>query len=136
MHILRKLFAFSSQPKGSEAILATPSPQACRDFERLLAGLAGRTPTEFRQALEDAIATLPASASTGPELIDHIDQLHLGLGVSVGRGDRGEDQRYRQLGQLASWLYEELGCPQDTQHAVVRRASEALRASEHKRGEA
>lgn len=136
MHFLRKLFAFRSQPKRSDAIFATPSPQARSDFERLLADLADRTPTELRPELEDAIPTLPGSASTGPELLDHIDQLHLGLGVAIGRGDTGEDQRSTHLGQLASWLYEELGRPQNTQHVVARRAAETLLAIEHKRGEA
>jgi hypothetical protein len=136
MHILRKFFTFGSQPERTEAVLATPTPQARRDFENLLAALAGRTPIDLRQALEDAVAALPESASTGPELLDHIDQMRLGLGVAIGRGDTGEDQRYRQLVLLASWLYEELGRPQDTQHAVGRRAVDALLAREQKRGEA
>lgn len=98
-------------------------------FDTLMTGIAARVPAELRRAFDDAVRGLATRPTTGPALLDAIDDAHVGLGVAIGRGDVGRDAEYEALGRLVAWLYDDLGRPQDTRYAVGRRAS--VRAEAH-----
>lgn len=95
--------------------------------EKLLTDLALRVPVDLREALKEEVQSLAGAEHSGIELLDALDRVHLGLGVAIGRGATGEEDRYARLGKLVAWLYEELGRPQNSQYAVVVRAAAALR---------
>lgn len=50
------------------------------------------------------------------------------LGRYLAEGAIGQDKRYEELGRVVTWLYGELGQPQDTGYAVLVRAARALEA--------
>lgn len=111
-----------------------PSLEALRSalgagFDTLVASIAERVPAELRGAFDDAVRGLATRPTTGPALLDAIDEAHAGLGVAIGRGDLGMEEEYEALGRLVAWLYDDLGRPQDTRYAVGRRA--AARAEGH-----
>ena len=116
--------------------MTTESEQDREAFAKLLTELSKRVPEELRETFLDAIDATQERAATGSDLLDALDGMHMGLGVAIGRGQTGEDRKYRQLGLVVYWLYEALECPQDTQYAVVKRAASALMANEQIRGEA
>jgi hypothetical protein len=130
LNTLRRLFA-PTAPKPCEDLTHTPAlVEQCRS------DLVRRAPDHLKGALLDAIQSYGDRATNDSELLDAIDQRRVGLGVAIGRGETGENERYDQLGLVVSWLYEELGQPQNTQYAVVMRAAEILRSQEQKHGEA
>lgn len=136
LHFLRKLLAIQSLTQGGKARLTGASTQEREVFERQLTNLTSCAPADLQQTFQDAIQSCRERPATGPELLDAMHQMHVGLGVAIGRGETGEDKRYEQLGRVVEWLYDELGRPENTQYAVVMSAATELRASEQKRGEA
>jgi len=105
------------------------------NFDSLLMDLKARVPAELNDAFQDALASCRVHAIDGPGFLDAIDTMHTNLGIAIGRGTTGQEQRYEQLGRVVSWLYEELGQPQNTSYAVVARAVKALHERERKDGE-
>ena len=136
LRLLRKLPATGSSSRGDKTHLTDASTPVLESFERLLTDLTDRVPDELRETFQDAIRSCRERPATGPELLDALDRMHAGLGVAIGRGQTGEDQRYEQLGRLVAWLYEALGRPRNTRFAVAARAANELEASEQRRGEA
>lgn len=134
--LLRKNLTAGSVPQRDATHVSVDSERERESFAILLTDLISRVPEELRETFQDAIDAAQESPGTGSELLDVIDRMHMGLGVAIGRGQTGEDKKYQQLGHVVSWLYNALGCPADTQYAVVKRAASALKASEQKRGEA
>ncbi len=102
-------------------------------FGKLRTELTMRLPGDLTAAFQEEVQGLRSTPCSGIELLDALDQVHVGLGVAIGRGTTGEDARYERLGKLVAWLYEELGRPQDSRYAVVVRAAIALREREEKR---
>lgn len=135
VNFLSRILRIGSPIGRGDAHGAAPNPGEREPAERLLASLTSRVPAELLPTFQDAVRALNEPPTTGPALLDAIDRMHVGLGVSIGRGATGEDQRYTQLGQVVSWLYEELGRPQETQYASARRAAQALAASEKRCGD-
>lgn len=136
LRFLRRLLAIGSSPRGDETRLTDASTPELESFERLLTDLTSRVPDDLRDTFQHAIRSFRERPATGPELIDALDRVRMGLGVAIGRGQAGEDQRYEQLGRLVAWLYGTLGRPQNTRFAVAVRAANELKASEPRRGEA
>ena len=99
-----------------------------------MAQLLSKMPVALRETFQDAIRFLEDSPVTGPQLLDALHRIHWGLGAAIGRGSTGEDQRYERLGQIVEWLYEELGRPQDTEYAVVKRAAIEWKKKEENQG--
>ena len=91
----------------------------------LLPELGSRVPPELRRTFLDEVAGITPPSADPVSLLDALDRVALGLGVAIGRGDTGEDQRYRQLVKLVAWLYHELGEPQDSEYAAGQRAAAA-----------
>ena len=138
--LFRRLISPPAPPIVRPAELAQPKPtqEKLDDFERLLSDLRRAVPEEIRPAFEDAVRSYQDEPVSGPELLDAIDNLRSNLGIAIGRGATGQDERYEGLGRVVSWLYDELGQPQNTSYAVVVRAARALeeRERDHQRGDA
>ena len=88
--------------------------------------LLDRAPPELRACFVAEVSGLTPPPADPVSLLAALDRIALGLGVAIGRGDTGEDQRYRQLVELVAWLYHELGEPQDSEYAAGQRAVAAM----------
>ena len=95
-----------------------------------------KMPASFHETFQDSISSVGNAPLTDSQLIDALATMHRGLGVAIGRGSTGEDQRYETLGQIVDWLYEELGRPQDTEYAVVKRVAIEWQEREVQQGKA
>lgn len=96
--------------------------------------LMSKVPAELRDAFNTVLEQLDPRPDTAVALLDAIDRARAGLGVAIGRGATGDDERYEVLGRLVAWMYQELGCPQDSQHAVIERTIASLRDGERPQG--
>lgn len=91
-----------------------------------VSALATKASAELRQTLESEVRRMNPKPIDALALLDALDEIRLGLGVAIGRGEAGEDARYEQLGLLVDWMYHELGAPQGSRYAVVQRAKHEL----------
>ena len=134
--LFRRLFSAPAPLTVRAAELAQPKPkqEQLDDFKRLLPALRRSVPEEIRPAFEDAVRSYQDEPVNGPELLDAIDKLRTNLGLAIGRGATGQDERYEELGRVGSWLYNELGQPQNTSYAVVERAVRTLEEREREHG--
>lgn len=128
--LLRRLFAPSRVAKFEPGAPATSS--ASREdeerFRALLSDLKRAVPDDLAAAFEEAVRSCPGEPLDGAQLLDAIDSMRCNLGIAIGRGAIGQDKRYEELGRVVTWLYGELGQPQDTGYAVLVRAARALEA--------
>jgi hypothetical protein len=131
---LRKLFATHSASINAVRV-DTTSAQERESFEGPMNELIRRAPDDLQAVFRDTIHYTQRSPASGTELLDAIDAARTGLGVAIGRGATGEEQKYEQLGRLCSWLFEELGRPESAQYAVVLRASIQLEVKDSNRNE-
>jgi hypothetical protein len=138
--LLRRLLFQPGAPIVESKHLAQPKPtqEELDHFNKLLSDLRRAAPDAIRPALEDAVRSYQEEPVNGPELLDAIDNLRSNLGIAIGRGATGQDERYEGLTRVVSWLYAELGQPQNTSYAVLVRAARALeeREREQRHGEA
>ena len=93
---------------------------------RLLSELDSRVPLELWRRFLEEVGSIDPPPSDPVALLDALDRIALGLGVAIGRGETGQELRFRQLVELVAWLYHELGQPQDSAYAVGRRAASAM----------
>lgn len=131
---LRKLFAPHSASIRAVSV-DTTSAQERESFEELLNELIRRAPDDLKAVFHGTINRFQRPAASGTELLDAIDEARTGLGVAIGRGATGEEQKYEQLGRLCSWLFDELGRPESAQYAVVLRAATRLEVKDSNRNE-
>ena len=111
------------------------STQERHSFEATMNELIRRAPDGLQAVFRDTIHYTQRSPASGTEFLDAIHEARTGLGVAIGRGATGEEQKYEQLGRLCSWLFEELGRPEGAQYAVVLRAATQLEVKESNRKE-
>jgi hypothetical protein len=120
--LLSGLWAFrqneEAEPPGLPEIHPVSSDYRKHDWSELVA----RAPPELQHAFDSVVDQIQPAPGDALALLDAIDGIRSGLGVAIGRGETGEDRRYQDLVRLVDWLYLELGSPQDSRYAVVRRA--------------
>ena len=66
--------------------------------------------------------------------MDEISSWRTGLGIANERGgvpSEADRILYQRLGELERWMDQDLGHPENTQYAVLRRAAERLQQSTH-----
>ena len=116
LHFLRRLLAiaFPAQGDGKGELPDSTRPQNAIDC--LLTDLKSRVPANLRASLQDAVDGVRDRPASGPELLDAFDRLHVGLGVAIGRGQTGEEQRHEQLGKSSCMAIRGTWTP--TEHAV------------------
>ncbi len=97
--------------------------------EALMQGMLPRVPVDLRSALEHVVVRSPVPPTDALSLMNEVSAQRTGLGIAIGRGgvpSQDDALRYRQLGELERWMDQDLGHPEGTHHAVLRRAVERL----------
>jgi hypothetical protein len=138
---LLALLAFHVHFRASACVMAPGRGQTHpSEAEELMRAFLQGLPEHLRGTLEHVVLRDDAPPTDPLSLMNAVSTCRTGLGIANGRGgvpSEEDRQLYEYLGELERWMDRELGHPEGTQYAVLRRAVERLeRSSEHGRGAA
>jgi hypothetical protein len=119
------------QPSVEEQARNTMRQQS----EELMRTFLPRLPPHLHSSLELVVLRSTTPPIDPLSLMNAVSAWHTGLGIANDRGGAPSEEDlflYQRLGELERWMDQDLGHPENTQYAVVRRALEQFaRNSEH-----